>query len=96
MLQNLGGEICNKKTASFLDGFGTKIPTAAEYSLFPNGIVERYDAILKDTFRKLNGDQEMDLDQKEVIRRVIFAKTRLIDYLGFFLFVRIYAKGPNV
>ena len=90
-----GGEFSSAKMRSFGECYDVEIMTTPAYSPWANGIVERHNAILSETFLKLRLDK-MFRDDETCLKYSVFAKNCLLSANGFSPYQLVYGRNPNL
>ena len=74
IIYDLGGEFTSDKWMMMMDMLYTKDKTTAGYSPYSNGIVERHNAVLKNTMSKVNVDGQIEfLPADDVLNNSLMA-----------------------
>ena len=82
VLTDNGLEFDNQEFRDFCEKMGFHTLTTPSYSPFCNGVVERHNAVLKETFRKISGDFS-DLDNDTRLGMCVYSHNNLLNTYGF-------------
>lgn len=89
-----GGEFDNSEFIDFCEKLNIRIVTTAAESPWSNGIVERHNAIIGETVRKIMNDQNCELEV--ALSWAISAKNSLANYNGYSPNQLLFGKNPNI
>ena len=93
ILVDNGGEFANQEFITFCENFNIRICTTAGESPWSNGIVERHNAILGITVKKIMADTKCDLDI--AVAWAISAKNSLKNVHGYSSNQLVFGFNPN-
>ena len=93
-LTDNGGEFSNKTMEDLCLGFNIRLRNTAAESLFSNGICERHNATLTETYLKMR--ESSSLPPEMALQCSVFAKNCLVSKGGFSPFQLIFGTNPIV
>ncbi len=93
LLHDLGGEFNGNPLIEILGILGIRQMTTAAYSPFSNGVVERHNAVIKNTMDKLQNDSSFkSLEPEILLSHAVIAKNSLLNRHGFSPFQLVFGK----
>ena len=82
IMSDNGGEFCNQHIQSLMEYLGVSHLTTAAESPFSNGVCERHNLVLTETFEKVKSEH-VSLDPEVILQHATFAKNSLHNRDGF-------------
>ena len=95
-LTDNGGEFDNCHFRSMAENYGIKLTTTAAYSPWSNGICERHNSALTETYNKLRSDTSFQLSKGALMRYACLAKNSLLNQSGFTPQQLVFGENPSV
>ena len=89
-----GGEFQNEKVRKMAERWNIKLLTTAAESPWSNGLCEKTVGILKDSLRKMRGNEEMDIEI--ALRWVVSARNCLVNNGGFSPNQLVFGRNPSL
>ena len=94
IIDDSGGEFTSEKWLMMMDMLQIRDRTTAGYSQFSNGIVERHNAVLRNTMSNINVDGEVQfLQATDVLNYSLMAKNSLLNRKGFSPFQIVFGRN---
>ena len=90
-----GGEFDNEKFRENAEFFNIRLLGTAANSPFSNGVCERHNMTLTETFKKTK-DTMASVDESLVLQAAVFAKNCLHSHLGYSPYQLVYGRQPRL
>ena len=94
-LSDNGGEFINEKFVEMCEQLGISIQTTGADSPFSNGICERHNGLIADSFNKLH-DEFPDVDPNILLAWATNAKNSLANSHGYSPYMLIFGRNPTI
>ena len=89
-----GGEFVNDNFLAMCEGLGIVVRTTAAYAPYSNGVCERHNGLIAESFNKIISDVECD--QEIALAWATNAHNSLSNSYGFSPYILVFGRNPNI